>query len=168
MKNLYKNSTLYYILIPVLVGIWPLLVWATYLPDAKRILGDEVGASGAIERQELKILRLDPDRLDFADANDAGEDFSYPMAVDKVAGLCSIPASKYKLNTGMKRTKDGQESQTARLRIEQVSIVQFARFLSLAQLRWGTLQCDSVTLTKVEAEAQPDIWTVEVDFNYYY
>ncbi len=168
MKDLHKNPILYYILVPVLAGIWPLLVWATYLPDAKRVLSNEVGASQDVQAQALDILRLDPDRVDLADANDAGDEFSYATAVDKVAGICSIPASKYKLNTGMIITKDKQKSQSAHLRLEQVGMVQFARFLSLIQLRWGTLQCDSATLSKVKAEAQPDIWTVEIDFKYYF
>ena len=32
MKDVYKNPILYYILVPVVVALWPLLVWSVYLP----------------------------------------------------------------------------------------------------------------------------------------
>ena len=166
MKDLYKNPTVYYILVPVLMGLWPLLVWGLYLPQAKETLNDEVTYSQEGRGTALEILKLDPERLDFADANESGEEFSYATAVDKVAGLCGMPASKYKLSTGIIITKDKQRSQSAHLKLEQVGIVQFAKFLSLLQLRWGTLQCDSVKLSKVEG--LPDIWNITIGFKYYY
>ncbi|MBN2139297.1 MAG: hypothetical protein JW720_15955 [Sedimentisphaerales bacterium] len=168
MKDMHKNPILYYILIPVLAGIWPLLVWGMYLPRAKNGLTADITGARECQAEALEILKLDPDRANLSDANDVGEDFSYATAVDKVAGICRIPATKYKLNTGLIVTKDKEKTQSARLRLEEISVVQFARFLSLIQLRWGTLQCDSVTMTKVKAEAQPDIWTVEVDFKFTY
>jgi hypothetical protein len=39
MREVYKNPMLYYLLIPVLVGIWPLLVWGVYLPRAEQDRG---------------------------------------------------------------------------------------------------------------------------------
>jgi len=168
MKDLYKNPTLHYILVPILVGIWPLLVWAMYLPQAKEKLKKDVAAARKGQAVALSILTLDPERADTGDANDAPGDFSYLAAVDKVAGVCGIPASKYKVTTGMMITKDGQKSQSARIRIEQVGVVQLARFLSLIQYKWGTLQCDDVTLSKLKTEARPDVWTVEMKFNYYF
>jgi hypothetical protein len=65
-------------------------------------------------------------------------------------------------------TKDKQKSQSAHLRIEQVGVAQLARFLSLMQYKWSTLQCDDVTLSKLKTETQPDVWTVEIKFNYYF
>ncbi len=168
MKDLHKNSTLYYILVPILVGIWPLLVWAMYLPNAKETLKDDWAGSKKGQGIALRILTLDPERADTGDANDAPGDFSYAAAVDKVAGICGIPASKYKLTTGMIVTKDKQKSQSAHLRIEQIGVVQLARFLSLIQYKWGTLQCDDVSLSRLKAEARPDVWTVEMKFNYYF
>lgn len=168
MKDLYKNPTLHYILVPILVGIWPLLVWAMYLPEAKENLKNDVTASRKGQAIALSIVTLDPERADAGDAYDAPGDFSYLAAVDKVADVCGIPASKYKVNTGMMITKDGQKSQSARLRIEEIGVVQLARFLSLIQYKWGTLQCDDITLSKLKAEARPDVWTVEMKFNYYF
>ena len=164
MKDLYKNPTLYYILVPVMMGLWPLVVRGLYLPQAKDTLDGEIEDSRVGQGKALAILMLDPDR--FADSNDGGAEFSYATVVHKIAGLCNIPASKYRLTSGMIITKDKQKTQSAHLRLEQVGIIQFAKFLSLIQLRWGTLQCDSVKLSKVEG--LPDIWTVEIKFKYYY
>ena len=168
MKDLHKNPILYYIGVPILVGIWPLLVWAMYLPGAKDALGKDLAAAQEGQGVALSILVLDPERADTSDANDTGVEFSYAEAVYKVAGICDIPASKYKLNTKQIITKDQQKSQSAHLRIEEIGVVQLARFLSLIQYKWGTLQCDEATLTEVKSAAQRDVWTVELDFIYYY
>ena len=36
MKDIYKNATLYYILVPIITALWPLFVWGVYLPKAER------------------------------------------------------------------------------------------------------------------------------------
>jgi len=151
MKDLYKNPTLYY-----------------NLPNAKETLKDDLAASKKGQGIALRILTLDPERADVGDMNDAPGDFSYLAAVDKIAGICGIPASKYKVTAGMMITKDRQKSQSARLRIEEIGVVQLARFLSLIQYKWGTLQCDKTTLSRGKSEGRPDVWTVEMDFNYYF
>ncbi|MHC4740916.1 MAG: hypothetical protein ACYS8Z_03330 [Planctomycetota bacterium] len=168
MKDLHKNPTLYYILVPVLVGFWPLLVWAMYLPEAKKTLKDEARLAKKGEETAIKILMLDPERVDAIDPNKEPTEFSYSEAIDKVAGKCNIPASKYKLNTGTAITKDKQKSQTATLRINEISVLQLAQFLSLIQYHWGTLQCEDITLTKVKADARPDVWTVDLRLNYFF
>ena len=168
MKDLHKNPILYYILAPILVGIWPLLVWAAYLPGAKDALGDDLAFARKGQAMALSILALDPERADTVDANDTGVEFSYAEAVYKVARICDIPASKYKLNTKQITTKDKQMSQSAHLRSEEIGVVQLARFLSLIQYKWGTLQGDEATLNEVKSAVQRDVWTVELDFIYYY
>jgi len=89
--------------------------------------------------------------------------------------LCGIPASKYKLHTGPIIKKGKQRTQDAHLTLDKVSIVSFAKFLSLIQLRWNNLQlrwnnlqCDTVKLNKVEVKGEPDLWTIDIDFKYYY
>ncbi len=168
MKDLHKNPILYYILLPILVGIWPLLLRAVYLPNAKQTLKADLEAAKRGQGIALRILTLDPERADTGGANDAPADFSYAAALDKVAGVCGITASQYKLTTGMIVTKDNQKSQIAHLRIEQVGIAQLARFLSLMQYKWSTLQCDDLTLSKLKTETRPDVWTAEIKFNYYF
>lgn len=168
MKDLHKNPKLYYILVPVLMAFWPLLLWAMYLPDARDSLKTEFQLAAKGRALALDILTLDPERVDAVDANEAPTEFSYATAIDKIAGVCEIPASKYKLSTGRAITRDRQKSQTAHIRIEEIGVLQLARFLSLMQHRWGTLQCDDISLSKAKGDSRPDAWTVELDFTYYF
>ncbi len=166
MKDIYKNPLFYYILIPVVIGLWPLLVWAVYLPAADKNLEDQQGQYRKAEEIMMEILTLDPDRLQFTDSNDTAPDFTYANAVGRVAASCKIPPSKYKLGTGILQTTSGQKSQSASVSLRQVDIVQFASFLSTIQFRWSNLQCNRVKLTK--KEGLPDIWDVDIEFKYYY
>ncbi len=165
MKDIYKNPILYYILIPVIVGLWPLFVWAIYLPAAENNMKDQQAQSKKAEAIMMEILTLDPDRAK-ADANDDPNGFTYDRAVGSVAGACGIPPSKYKLNPVMPMTTGGQKSQSAKVSLSQIDIVKFARFLSMIQLRWANLQCKRVKLTK--KPGLPDMWDVDIEFKYYY
>jgi hypothetical protein len=166
MKEIYKNPTLYYILVPVIAALWPLLIWSVYLPAAANNWQVEKAqynkAQGIIE----EILALDSDRLDFADSETAVAEFDYATAVERVANLCGIPAASYKLSSGIIITSGGQKSQSAKVGLKQVDITKFAKFLSTIQLRWANLQCSQVKLTK--RKGLPDSWDVDLDFKYYY
>jgi hypothetical protein len=166
MKEIYKNPALYYILAPVMVALWPLLIWGVYLPAAGR--NWEVETSQYNEGQNImtEILALDPDRLKFADSNNASAEFDYASAMEQTAGLCGIPSTDYKLNSGIIITSAGQKSQNAKVGLMQVDITKFAKFLSTVQLRWANLQCGQVKLTK--KKGLPDSWDVDLDFKYYY
>jgi len=164
MKDIYKNPIFYYILVPAIVGLWPLLVRAIYLPAADKNLEAQQAQSKKAEAIMMEILTLDPDRI--TDANDAPAEFTYDRAVERVAGSCGIPPSKHKLNPGMPMTIGGQKSQSASVSLKQVEIVKFARFLSMIQLRWANLQCNRVKLTK--KAGLPDMWDVDIEFKYYY
>ena len=164
MKDIYKNPILYYILVPAIVGLWPLFVWAIYLPAAENNMKDQQAQSKKAEAIMMEILTLDPDRS--ADANDTPAEFTYDRAVERVAGSCGIPPSKYKLNPVMPITISGQKSQSATVNLKQIDIVKFAEFLSMIQLRWANLQCNRVKLTK--KQGLPDMWDVDIDFKYYY
>ncbi|MGD2095755.1 MAG: hypothetical protein PVH77_12180 [Phycisphaerales bacterium] len=165
MRDIYKNPMFYYILVPVVVGLWPLLVWAMYLPAADENLKDWENQHRKAEAIMMEILTLDPDRLQFVDSNDPGTEFTYGV-VDKVAGSCGIPPSKYKLNSGMLITNKNQKSQSASVSLRQIEIVKFAKFLSTIQLRWANLQCNRVKLTK--KQGMPDMWDIDIEFKYYY
>ena len=166
MKEIYKNPTLYYALVPVIVALWPLLIWGVYLPAARH--NWEVEKSQYNEGQSIikEILALDPDRLKFADSQSASAEFDYAGAIDKTAGACGIPSSSYKLNSGIIITSAGQKSQSAKVSLKGVDITKFARFLATVQLRWANLQCTQVKLTK--RKGLPDTWDVDLDFKYYY
>jgi len=166
MKDIYKNPILYYILIPVIVCFWPLLVWAVYLPAAEKNKEDQRAQYEKAEAIMMEILTLDPDRRDFADSNDVDTEFTFDKAVAMVASTSKIPPSKYKLNAGTRQTSRDQESQSATVSLKQIDIVKFSEFLSTIQLRWANLQCNRVKLT--QKPGLPDMWDVDIEFKYYY
>jgi hypothetical protein len=166
MKEFYKNPTLYYILVPVVAALWPLLIWGVYLPAAGHNWEVEKSQYGEGQKIITEILALDPDRLKFADSNSASVEFDYASAIEKTAGSCGIPSSGYTLNSGIIITSAGQKSQSAKVGLKQIDITKFAKFLSTVQLRWASLQCTQVKLTK--KKGLPDSWDIDLDFKYYY
>ena len=166
MKDIYKNPTLYYILVPVMVVLWPLLVWAVYLPDAEDNWQDEKNQYSKAQKIIEEILNVDPDRLAFVDSKTSAAEFEYANVVDRVATSCKISSTNYELSTKPTRTSKGQKTQSCHVELKQVDITRFARFLSTIQLRWANLQCENVTLTK--GKGRPDTWKVDLDFKYYY
>jgi len=164
MKDIYKNPILYYILVPAIICLWPLFVWAIYLPAAENNMKDQQALSKRAEAIMMDILTLDPDRS--ADANDTPAEFTYDRAVERVAGACGIPPSKRKLRPVMPMTTGGQKSQSATVSLKQIDIVKFAKFFSMIQLRWASLQCNWVRLAK--KQGLPDMWDVDIGFKYYY
>jgi len=168
MKDIYKNPILYYIVVPVIVGIWPLLVWAIYLPAAQKDVQEQIAQYEKSEPIMMEIYTLEPDRLEFADANDTAADFTYGEAIDRVALLCKIPPSKYNVSSAMIITTKDKKSQSATVDLKQIDIRKFARFLSMMQLRWANLQCEQLKLTKKQNLPDNDIWDVDLKFKYYY
>lgn len=166
MKDIYKNPALYYILVPAIVGLWPLLVWAVYLPRAEKKWTSGVEQHKKAQSLIAEILTLDRDRLAFADAANSKDEFDYARAVAMVAAQCNIAAGNYSQDSGPTIESSGQKSQSAKVILKDVDIAKFARFLSTIQLRWANLQCTQVKLTK--KKGMPDAWTVDLDFKYYY
>lgn len=168
MKDVYKNPILYCIAVPVIVGLWPLLVWTVYLPAAQRNIEEHMAQYKEAETKIMEILTIDPERLEFADSNDTSSEFTYTKAIGWVANRCGIPPSKYNLRSAMIITTQGQKSQSANVDLKQVSIVNFTNFLSMIQLRWANLQCERLKLSKKQNMPDPDIWDVDIEFKYYF
>jgi len=168
MKDIFKNPVLYYISIPVAVGLWPLLVWAVYLPAAQDDIDKQLGEYDRAEKIMIDILTLDPERLEFAEPNEATTEFNYTGVVHKVASLCDIPEGNCKVSSGIFVETRDQKSQTANVDIKEVDIVRLAKFLSMIQLRWANLQCESIKLTKKDNMPSNDMWDVNIKFKYYY
>jgi hypothetical protein len=168
MKDVFKNPILYYIAAPVMIGLWPLLVWAMYLPTAQKGFEDQRKQYERAEPIIEEILTLDPGRLEFADSNDTAAEFTYGDAVNRVANICDIAPTKCDLRSGTVMTPRGQKSQSANVDLKQVDIAKFAKFLSMIQLRWANLQCEQVKLTKKQGLSDADMWDVDMKFKYYY
>ena len=166
MKDIYKNPVFYYILVPAVTALWPLLVWGVYLPKAQRSWDSEKQQYSQAQTIMAEILTLDPDRLGFDASKDAEKEFAYATAVERTAAVCKVPTSSYKLSSGIITSSSGQKSQSAKVTLEGVDVTQFAEFLSSIQLRWANLQCRQIKLTKTKGAA--DKWNVDLHFKYYY
>jgi hypothetical protein len=154
--------------VPVIVGLWPLLVWAIYLPNAQKDVDEQLEQCELAEPIMMEILTLEPDRLEFADANDTAAEFTYGEAIDRIASLCRIPPSKYNLSSSMVITTKGQKSQSANIDLKEIDIRKFARFFSMMQLRWPNLQCERLKLSKKQNVPDNDMWDIDIELKYYY
>jgi len=166
MKDLHKNPVVYYVLVPVAVAVWPLLVWIQYLPRAQKDLAKWKGYFPDVNAVAGEILRLDPDRL--AEGSPAvTERFDYLTAISRAAIKCSIPVGSYNHSTGVTTpSSKGQESQTATVTLKGVGIVQACKFLSTIQIDWPHLECTSINLT--QDKKMLDRWDVKLGFQYFY
>lgn len=166
MKEIYKNPFFYYIVIPVFLLLWPFFVLTVYLPGSEKSWGKEKVQYNKAQEVMAEILALDPDRLESAGGKDAGAKFDYATAIEKVASLYAISATNYKLSSGRMITTADQKSQSANVSLKQVDLTKFSNFLSTIQLRWASLQCTKIKLTK--KKGLPDSWDVDLAFKYYY
>jgi len=166
MKDIHKNPVLYYIGVPVLVAVWPLLVSTHSLPGAHKDLVKWKGWFPDVNAQAEEILRLDPDRL--ADgAPVVTERFDYLTAITRSARKCDIPSGSYSHSTGMiTKSSKGQQSQTATVTLKGVNIIQASRFLSALQMSWPHLECTSIDLTHDKKVL--DRWDAKLGFQYFY
>ena len=166
MKDIYKKPIFYYVLVPVLVGLWPFWLAALGLPGAKDSYKKEADQYDEAEKLIAQILDLDPQRLDYAKAKKTGDEFDYTTAIDQVTKFCRIAPTNYKLSSSpVRKMKGGQKSQDATMTIDTIDIERFARFLSVMHMRWSNLQCTNVTLMKIKGEK--NAWKADVRFIYY-
>jgi len=150
---------LYYLIAPILVCLWPLLVVVIYLPDVRHQTEEDVSLCTEGVTYILDILKYDSERLNFAP--DKGEkDFSFAKAIERVANLCRIPSANWAYTAG----GSDQKTQNAKVTLKAVGIVQAAKFLSDIQSMWVGLKCDQVKLTM--KKGMPDQWDVEMRFWY--
>jgi hypothetical protein len=165
-KDIYKNPLFYYIVVPLILTLWPLMVWAVYLPKADTGWTNEKKQYEEAQKAMVDILQIDPDRLDFANAKTNAPEFDYATVFNKVATSCGIPDSGYRSTSSPARVTKGQKTQNAQLVLNQIDIAKFTKFISTLQLRWASLQCTSVKLTKVKG--LPDAWKIDLEFRYYF
>ena len=165
MKELIRNPIFYYIVVPVLLGIWPLWLATGGNASSKEKFNKEQQQYKDAQIIIADILKLDPQRLDYAKAKKKSAEFDYAVAFDQATKLCNIP-SNYKLSSGpIVRSRGGQSSRDATMTIGKIGIEKFAQFLSLVQFRWPNLQSTNLSLTK--QKGAKDLWKADVRFKYY-
>ena len=166
MRDIYRNPMFYYLVVPLLVVAWPLLVWAVYLPQAERDLENEESSYLDGQTYIVDILKMDPDRLAFIVSEELSGEFQYAKAITRVANLCRIQPTNVNHSAGGIITNRNKRSQNARVALTDVDIVQAAKFLSTLQYMWVHLNCDKIKLAA--KKGLKDKWDVDFDFWYYY
>jgi hypothetical protein len=165
MKEIYKNPVFYYVLVPIVVGLWPIWLLMLGVPGSKSGLEKEISDYNEAQKLIGEILSLDQQRLDYAKSKKTGEVFDYTTAIDQVTRICRISSTEYKLSSSPIRKVKGQANQDASMTIDKIDIERFSKFLSVMHMRWSNLQCTNVTLSKIKGEK--DSWKAEVRFIYY-
>jgi len=165
MKDILKNSKFYFLLIPALSAIWPIWVAAVSLPNARQSWQKDKKQYLSAQAFFLDILKLDPDRLNLAEARANAGAFDYSTEVEKIARITSISDYKLNISQAIRPKRGGQEIQAANLTIENVGIVKFTQFLAAIQQLWPNLQCSQLKLTK--QKGLPDSWKINLKFKYY-
>jgi len=166
MKEIYKKPIFYYIVTPIVVGLWPLLVWAVYLPNSQDTLVDDMTQYKEAQNVISRILYLEPSRVKIKSTAEGNVKFDYGREVHKVTTLFQIPSSSYDLNAQPEKTTRGVKTQNCRVTLKGISIKKFAEFFATIQVRWPELQCDKLTLTK--QKDLPDAWKIDMDFKYWF
>ena len=166
MKKMLNNPQFYFIAVPAFLLIWPISLWALYLPQAKKDQAKQQTQCDEIQVVIGDILKVDPERLDSVDANTNKNEFDYASAINRVAGSCGFDSQYYTLNTSAKTTTKGKTTQSASVSLQDVSITQFAKFISTIQIRWANLQCKSINLT--QRKGQKDRWNIKLEFQYFF
>ena len=163
MRDIHRNPLFYYILVPVLLGLWPLLVWGKYLPAARDGLAKDCEQYTEASDLISTIISLDQDRLNPIEGPNLGR-FSYAEAVDRAANICHIPSAKWELHSGKITTSGGKKVQEARVKLSNVGIVETADFLTRILSTWVNLTCDRIKLNK--KEGMPNQWDIDLNFKY--
>jgi hypothetical protein len=159
MKDAIKNPLLYFLLVPVGIAIWPLLVWAMYLPNAQKSFASEQASYEEGEGIIKSILDLDPDRIKLAKSKGAVE-FEYSTSVSEAAAKCGISSRNYSHSTKPRR----KGIQTCHVELTKIGIEPFALFLSGIVLQWPSLECEKVTFKP--DKKKKDVWDIDMDFKY--
>ena len=166
MKEFMKKSIIIYIIIPVIVALWPALVVGIYLPGAQNKLKTDLSDYNEADNVMLDILSLVPERTQPKDPNQENVEFSYYRVVPEIAQICNIPETKYKTNASARLDTKASNTQPATVTLTDVDITSFAKFLSLIQSHWPKLVCNSVKFTK--ANDAKDEWKITISFKYYF
>ncbi len=164
VDDLVKRPNLYFLILIVAAVSWVAAVSFVMLPSAKNNFDKSVDVSKEISGYCDEIFQLDPARLNYSEIRKDIGQFSYTTAVDKTAGKYGIKAADYDIRTEQVRKSAGGRTQGATMTIQQVSISNFAGFLSEILEIWPDLKCDNVKLTANKDKL--DNWKITVKFTY--
>jgi hypothetical protein len=166
MKDWYKKPVFYYVAVPVVLMVWPMVLWLYYLPNVENRCQQEQDYFKKAWGLIAKVVVMDPARLELAGKDENSKDFDYAVAVDSAASRCQIPSTNYKISSKRLVSSKGQKSQSAMVVLEDVEIEKMARFISGIQTQWANLECTSIKLTK--KQGVKNSWKIDLDFKYFF
>jgi hypothetical protein len=165
MRDLLRQTTLYYVAAPMMLALWPLLIWLVYLPRTADAWETDQKIYAEAWQLAEEILILDPERSTYGDEKKSSG-FDYTVAIDAAARKLGISSTNYTVSSKPVQKSPGRKTQDCQIIINEISVAKFAEFLSNLQLTWANLQCQKVTLTK--KQGLPDAWKVDLNLKYYY
>lgn len=167
MKAILKNPNLYYILAPVLAGIWALLAGAVFYPGSVKTYREEAKAEYE-QSQDLieKILTIQPQRLQYSVENASDRPFDFGEVITALTQAFEIPTSRYTLNVRGQVNRGGKDARSATMDIKEIDVERLAQFLSMMLMTWPDLKCEKLSLEK--AKTGKDNWNVDLTLTYYY
>ncbi|MBN1796437.1 MAG: hypothetical protein JW804_07175 [Sedimentisphaerales bacterium] len=165
MKDIWKESIFYYIAVPAIIALWPLLVGLYYIPNIEQKWEKEKeNYTNAYEVMD-EIRQLDPDRLAYR-GEKKGLDFDYATAIYNATNKLKINPKNCNVSSKPIRTTQGRKTRNCQVVINEIKILTFAQFLSNLQITWANLQAEKITLTRLQE--LPDSWKIDLTFKYYY
>ncbi|RKY06074.1 MAG: hypothetical protein DRP66_09520 [Planctomycetota bacterium] len=166
MKDYYKKANLYYTAVPLVAMAFVIFVAAISLPAAgrkwKKKQDEYLKAKSLIE----KIVKLDPERLNYKARKGASGEFDYSTAVVEITKLVKISSSNYSLRGHGVTKSGGKLRKSADITIEKVNIEKLSQFISQILLRWPDLKCDRLSIDK--DPGGKDLWKATMKFVYTY
>jgi hypothetical protein len=167
MRQKISKERLLFLIVPIVVAVWPLWLTFSALPAASKGWDSDVKKIDDARNLITEIMRLDPDRLQNVDAKGALVKFEYPVAVNKVASACNVSPSAYKINVlPAVKPSTGQASQDAIVTIDKVSVTTATEFVSLAEQRYNpNLRCIQLGFKRIRD--QKDLWEIDLTFRHF-
>ena len=167
MNKHLKNPNFYYIAVPVLVGLWAILVALVFYPKSVQAWEGEKSEFETTKKLIAQIVALQPKRLSYEVKDDKTEgDFDFPKTIHEFAQVFKIPDSNCSWTVRDKVKKAGKKTQSATVKIKNVDMQTMGRFVSGMLLRWPDLKCELIGLQKVGNSK--NTWKVDLRFTYYY
>lgn len=165
-KDLWKNPDTYFVILPILAGLWALAAGLAFYPKSVRAWEEEKDLYAEAEILIGEILQMEPERLEFQQQKGTSSEFDYVTEIDRFAKEFGIPTGDYTLTVRQGRRQRGSMRKSADLAFKSVKVETLAGFISAMLFRWPELQCEQVTLDKVPAAKNE--WKVKLRFTYYY
>ena len=166
MKEIYKNPLLYYVLVPVILAIWPLSVKFGYLPNTKAEYDQEKKQYQEGQEIMFEILDLNPERENSTTPRDKDNEFDFVKAVAQIASASGIDPRDYTSGSRAPITKNDRKTQTATVTIQKIDIEKFSKFITSLQKRWANLECESINISSIKGFK--DTWKITLTLIYYY